>query len=179
MHVKKILSLTALVMLLCASAALAADAKTALGFHSYSAPVGIRTWFSPQLGLDVGVGFDSQTNTHDSPAVDDKFSGYSVEAGLPYVFKSWDKVKFIGRPGVIYGTSKQEPSGGTSVKNTNLIVTGELEVELTVAENVTISMSHGLDYFSGHDDRTPENKRSGFETLGNGWSSLGFHVYLW
>lgn len=176
---KKIFALTALAIMLCAAASFAAEAKTALGFHSFDAPVGIRTWFNSQLGLDLGVGLSSQTNTHGSPAVDDKDSGYTIEAGLPYVFKSWDKVKFIGRPGVIYNTNKQEPNGGTTVKNTNLSVTGELEVEYSIAENLTISMSHGIAYYSDHDDRTPENKSSGFNTIGNSWSSLGFHVYLW
>ena len=176
---KKTFALTALALMLCAGAAFAAEAKTALGFHSYDAPIGIRTWFSSQLGLDVGVGFNSRTYTHDSPAVDDKYSGYTIEAGLPYVFKSWDKVKFIGRPGVMYSTYKQEPNGGTTVKNTSMNVTGELEVEYSIAENLTISMSHGVSYYSYKDDRTPENKTSGFETIGNSWSSLGFHVYLW
>ena len=175
---KKIFAFTALAMLISA-AAFAAEAKTALGFHSFDAPIGIRTWFNNQVGLDLGVGLSSNTYTHGSPAVDDKNSGYSLEAGLPYVFKSWDKVKFIGRPGVIYNTNKQEPAGGTTVKNTNFSVMGELEVELAVAENVTISMSHGVAFNSSHDDRTPENKSSGFETIGNSWSSLGFHVYLW
>lgn len=186
---KKLLAFTTLAMLLSVAAAYAAEAKTALGFHTYSAPVGIRTWLSPKAGLDVGVGFTTASYKSDVAGSSSySGSGFTLDVGVPYVLKSWDKVKFIGRPGLMIGSSSQD-SGTPNTsqdKTSGWAISGELEVELMVADNVSISMSHGLAYSS--ESQTPsvpngtsavKYTTSGIDTFGAGWTSVGFHVYLW
>lgn len=188
---KRILAFASVAMLLGVVAAYAGDAKTALGFHTTDAPIGIRTWLSPKVALDVGVGFTSSDAKTDAISgvpnsnTEDKISGFNVDAGVPYVFKSWDKVKFIGRPGVSFMSGSDEATAGTTtVKNkTSLFtVTAELEVEVNIADNVSVSASHGIGYGSRTDTppgTAPKTTTTAFDTFGNGWTMVGFHVYLW
>ena len=52
-----------------------------------------------------------------------------------------------------------------------------------IVENVSISAAHGIAYHSlkNHDNGSPEQEFNitGFETRGNNFTELGFHVYLW
>jgi hypothetical protein len=181
MHLKRtILAVTTLALLLGAASAFAVDMKGGLGFHTDSAPIGIRHWLNEKVAIDAAVGFNSSTITTGSPSVDNKTSGWTVDVGLPISMKKWEKVNFLLRPGFMYSSNKlTPPSPASDVTLTDMRVSGEFECEVWIADNVSLSASHGIAFDSGKDDRTPENKTSGFMTTGAGFTQVGFHVYLW
>jgi len=176
---RSILAVLTLALMLGAGSALATDMKGALGFHTSDAPIGIRYWMSPQAGLDIGLGVNSTKFESGSPVVTDKASGWNIDVGVPWSVKKWDRVNFILRPGFQYGSAKSEPSGGPDVTFTSMAVTAEFEAEVMVADNFSVSASHGLGWATQKDDRTPENKVTSIYSIGNDWTRIGFHVYLW
>ena len=101
--------------------------------------------------------------------------------------KSWDKVNVIFRPGVEFEsaklTDKTTTLPGNEIKATIFAVSGELEVEYMIADKLSISAAHGIAYSNTklEDNSSPANelKVNGFNTIGNNFTTLGFHVYLW
>lgn len=146
-----------------------------LGFHNVQAPLGVRWWFTGQkVALDAGIGFGS----HEDPATDEDLSDFAFDIGVPIRLKSWDRVHFMVRPGILY-TSQEEfapPPAGNTDNTTALSVIGELEAEVFLAENVSFSAAHGLaitntDFAGGGSSTT-------MGTLGSNFTNIGFHVYL-
>lgn len=162
-------------------------AGTIFGF-STSPAIGIRQWFGPRLGLDLGVGFSTFSVEQGPPTTTtDEGTGFVLDVGLPYAAKKWDKVSFIVRPGFQYSRAttedKQDPTPPNKLTFTAFAVSGELEVEYMFVDKVSISAAHGIAYRSVkiNDNDTPENEStlSGFNTGGQNFTQLGFHVYLW
>lgn len=195
------IALTALGLVVAAGAAQAAGSSSmgGLGFHATGSPfdallssslgvtgssptLGVREWFNEKVAVDVGLGY-SMLKSEPASNNDETITGWTVDLGLPLALKSWDKVHFLFRPGVSFGSleDKLEPSGGptTKTKLTTFGVSGELEVEYMLADKLSISASHGLAWNSIKDDASPENKLSSFSTTGSNFTQLGFHVYLW
>ena len=180
MHLKKtILAVLTLALMLAAGSALASEMKGSLGFHSTAAPIGIRYWMSPQVGLDVGLGVSSFKTESGSPVTTDKSSGWNVDIGVPWSVKKWEKVNFLLRPGFMYGSSKSTPPSGPSVTWTSMGLSAEFEAEVMVVDNFSVSASHGLAWATQKDDRTPETKYTNIYSFGDNWTRVGFHVYLW
>jgi len=199
--VKKLLiAAAAVTLLLGPAAAHAQEMKGGLGFRTLSGPsfpgtgistapaIGIRQWFTPQVGVDLAVGFRTISAESGTPLITtDEGTGFVFDVGIPFSAKKWDKVNFMVRPGFQWGRAKLEDKTAVAPPNevtaTLLSVGGELEVEYMIVDNVSISASHGVAYSSlkTHDNDTPENEfnLTGFETTGNNFTSLGFHVYLW
>jgi len=150
-----------------------------LGFHNDAAPVGVRWWFSGQkVGLDLGVGFGS------SPAPsfpDEKLTNWGIDVGIPFVLHSWDRVHFMVRPGLLYQSQQFEstapPLAFDTEDGTTLFISGELEAEVFLADNFSVSASHGFGY-SSFDPPGPGDSVSSFSTFGNNFTNVGFHVYL-
>ena len=201
---KKLTMLAAALLIVTAGSAQAAGTMGGLGFRSLDGPtnslinsgvtfttspaIGIRHWFSGQAGVDLAIGFSSLSVEGGSPSTKaDEGSGFVFDAGIPWAVRKWEKVSFIFRPGVTYGTAEAKDKLATSAPNkttsTLLSVSGELEVEWMVTDKVSISAAHGIAYRSLElkDNDTPENKIkvTGFDTTGNNFTQLGFHVYLW
>ena len=183
---KKIVTLAAAVtMLLGAMSAQAAGEATmgGLGFHSTVAPIGIREWFSDQLGFDLGVGFSSdgfKNKTPNSPTFKNA-STFFVDLGLPWSAKKWDKVNFIVRPGFQYGSLKDDDAViGNTKKANQWSVSGDFEVEVMLADKFSVSAAHGV-AFTQLTDKSTANDRvfTNFSSSGENFTSLGFHVYLW
>jgi hypothetical protein len=143
----------------------------ALGFHNIEAPLGIRWWFSGQkMALDAGLGFGSEE------VGDEDLSNLALDLGLPIRLKSWDRVHFMVRPGILY-TSQEEIIGpGETDDTTALTVQGELEVELFLADNVSFSAAHGIAFVNT--DEAGGGSTSDFGTTGANFTNIGFHVYL-
>ena len=61
-----------------------------LGFHSIDAPLGGRFWFANQkVAVDFGLGLRSDP----APSYDDEsLMGWTLELGVPFRVKSWDRV---------------------------------------------------------------------------------------
>lgn len=182
MVLKRILFATsALALLLVGLPAHAAEMKGGLGFHTPAFPLGIRHWMSDQYAIDLGLGFDTINDELSSGGISatDKTTDFGFDIGVPIVLKKWDRVRFEGRPGFSFANSKHEPPAAASVTVTAWQVTGELEVEIMLMDNVSISASHGLAYVHSANDTDPKETITTFTTTGNDFTTLGFHVYLW
>ena len=162
-------------------------AKGGLGFRTLDAPIGLRWWFTDQVGLDAGVGFESTkvnfTDVNNNPA-DETLSKFSIDVGMPWALKRWDKVHFLLRPGVLYTTEDDADlffisDGAFKEKRNTITVTGELELELFLAKNASISASHGVGFVSTKLDLAGQEADTFFGSFGSDFTTLGFHVYLW
>ena len=163
-----------------AASAHAEGVKGGLGFHNVEAPIGIRHWVSEKMAVDLGIGFSSEDQGSES------ITGFTIDAGLPISMKKWDKVNFILRPGIMYNTEDQFADGDgdpltadTKEKFNTFGVSGEFEVEVELAENFTVSAAHGIGFSSSKLDISGAESQSGFSTMGNNFTTIGFHVYLW
>lgn len=191
-----ILSAAAMLLLGAMTAQAASDMKGGLGFHvgtplfsnaivgavgPEAAPtLGIRQWVNSQVGFDLGVGFTS-FKAERTPQKE-TWTGFGFEIGVPISIKKFDKANFIFRPGFQYGSLEDKDESAiptVTTKWTGMSVSGELEVELMLADNVSISASHGLAYTSLKNDETPELKFTNVGSTGNNFTNLGFKVYLW
>ena len=153
-----------------------------LGFHSSSAPVGVRWWLAGQkVGIDAGIGFSS---TPSGISASDKVTGWSIDAGVPFVMKSWDGVHVLFRPGLVYSSQQvgfdSSPAAGIQFdteNETSFGVSGEIEAEVFLRDNVSVSASHGI-RFSSFNPAGPGDSITSFSTIGNNFTEVGFHVYF-
>ena len=152
-----------------------------LGFHDVDAPLGVRWWFSGQkVGLDLGAGFQSNSA---GPVgyPNDHLKTFAVAAGVPLTLKSWRQVHFLFRPGIFYQNEQVRasvPPEPFATENQKTIrVTGELEAEAFLLDNFSVSASHGIGW-SQFDPGFGADKETSFGTLGRGFTSVGFHLYL-
>ena len=200
----KKLVLTAVAMLTLTAAALAQGTMGGPGFRSSAAAgnvlvnsgisfevsptLGIRHWISESVGFDLGLGFASLSAEGGTPSVEaDEGSGFAFDVGVPFAAKKWDKVTFILRPGVTYGTAEAKDKLATvpptEFTSKFMAVSGEMEVEWMVADRLSISAATGIVYRSikleDNDVPASEAEVTGFETTGSNFTTLGFHVYLW
>lgn len=149
-----------------------------LGFHESNAPIGVRWWMSGQkVGIDLGLGYDRESAAPLFP--DEHLSRFTINGGIPIVVKSWSKVHFLFRPGVSYVTQQVPDTTITfnTVNEKTLQITGELEAEVFLAENFSVSASEGI----GYESFSPPfgaKKQNALFTLGNNFTTIGFHVYL-
>lgn len=202
---KKLTTLaTALLLVAAASAQAAEGTMGGIGFRSLDGPsntltaapvtfsvspaLGIRHWFSPKAGVDLAVGFTTLSLELSPPTTKtDEGTGFVFDVGIPWAVKKWEKVNFIFRPGFTYGTAEAKDKTALAppdkFTSTLLSVSGELEVEWMVTDHVSISAAHGIAYRDVElkDNSSPENKAkiTGWDTTGNNFTQLGFHVYLW
>jgi hypothetical protein len=187
----------AVLMVACTGVAFAQDTDAdapkhrtgGLGFHNSNAPIGIRWWFSGQkVGIDLGFGFLSEQEAT-SPFggagyTDEKLMRFTIDAGVPFVFSSWNRVHALLRPGVNYISQEFTTSGGppatfTTETATLLQIMGEIEAEVFLADNLSVSASHGI-VFASFDPGFPgSDTASSFGTFGNNFTEVGFHMYLW
>ena len=197
----KKIALVAVAAALLASAAHAQGKMGGLGFRSLGSSVslpglgfettptiGVRHWLSERAGFDVGFGFVSLNQEQGPPTVDTfDGTGFSFDLGIPISAKQWEKVNVIVRPGFSYSTAtlkaKTIPTPPNEATATAMAFSGELEVEWMLAERLSISASHGIAYgsFKVEDNDSPANetKVTTFQSTGDNFTSLGFHVYLW
>jgi hypothetical protein len=175
-------------LLVCASSGIArAEGPPAehmsggLGFHDASAPVGVRWWLGSQkVGIDVGFGYGSASAVG-AGYPDEKVSHWAIDGGVPIVFKSWSKVHVILRPGILYQSqafvSSTPPAPFATEDGKTLTVSGEVEAEVFLADNFSVSASHGIAYESINPPGPGDNITS-FTTVGNNFTNVGFHVYF-
>lgn len=153
-----------------------------LGFHDSDAPIGVRWWTAGQkIGIDLGLGYDRESAAPEG-FPDEHLSRFTLNAGIPIVLKSWSKVHFMFRPGVSYSTHQLPDTLATlanfsTLNEKTLQITGELEAEVFLADNFSVSASHGIGYES-FDPAYSDKKENAFFTLGNNFTNIGFHVYL-
>jgi hypothetical protein len=149
-----------------------------LGFHSIDAPLGGRYWLSSQkVGVDFGLGLRSTP----APNYDESLTGWAIELGVPIVVKSWEKVHVLFRPGFVYDSQEVEmsdpPDPFATDDTETFVLTAELEAEVFIVDNFSVSASHGLGYFNVDPAGTAESDSS-WRTLGADFTHIGFHYYF-
>ncbi len=174
---RTVLGIVLVGMTLAGTTSVAGAGPGGLGFHTTDAPIGVRHWFTDKIGGDLGVGYI--TSKEEIGATENKSATSSAEIGLPVRVAKYDKVHLLLRPGIEFSSRKDTPPTGPSVTTTAFDVTGEVEVEYWLTEKLSISASEGVLFSSSSDDQTPKTKDSGFQTTGNDFTTLGFHIYLW
>jgi hypothetical protein len=142
------------------------------GFHTLSAPIGVRWWVAnQQVAVDLGFGIGSDDIGTES------LMNWSLEAGVPILLRSWDRVHVLVRPGILY-TSQDEVVGTTIESGTILDLSAELEAEVFLADNLSVSASHGFEISTNNPPGTGESTTN-WSTFGNNFTTIGFHFYLW
>jgi hypothetical protein len=190
LRLRLILAVSAVLTLGLGEAALAAEMgpgdaqhnRGGAGFHSVEAPIGIRWWLSSQkVGLDFGFGFNSEPAAIDPS---EKVSSYALEFGVPFVCHSWDRVHALIRPGILYQSQQvgfdSNPAPGVQFdteNQTSFDITLEGEAEVFLADNVSVSAAHGF-RFRRIDPGFGADSQTSFETTGNNFTTIGFHIYL-
>jgi len=162
-----------------------------LGFHTMRAPLGVRWWFGgQQVALDAGIGFDvdHENITVGGETTDESFTSFALDVGVPILVKSWDRVHFLVRPGLGYlseETVVDINDDGDLVKesDTTLLITGELEFEVFLAQNFSVSAAHGIaierfDPADPPDAEDEDEATTDFRTIGGEFTRVGFHAYL-
>jgi hypothetical protein len=162
-----------------------------LGYRQTSAPIGVRWWLSPRIGVDVGFGVDAEkaqadVDTNDDGVADvritDTLAGWTVNVGAPWPTWVGPNVRVLLRPGFEYHSEDDFDSflaNGSRVKLNSYAVTGEVEVELNVWDNLTMSASHGIEFRSTKLDVPGATSTWTAGTTGTDFFRLGFFVYLW
>lgn len=137
-----------------------------LGWYSTSAPVGGRVWVTPVFGIDLGLGF-ADKNVLGS--ANDRFH---VNLGFPVNVVKTEKVNFFIRPGVEVQTNARTVGAEGKSK---LIITADLGAEWFVADNLSLTVGHGLqlEQVSGPDDRFGVSVLRALSL-----ENVGFHFYF-
>jgi hypothetical protein len=104
--------------------------------------------------------------------------GWAIEVGVPFVVKSWDRVHVLLRPGLLYDSQEVQTSDPgdpfESDETTTIALTAELEAEVFIVSNFSVSASHGIGYFNVDPAGGGEGESS-WSTLGADFSHIGFH----
>ena len=156
-----------------------------LGFHTVNAPVGLRWWLAGQtVAIDAGLGLGSrhETITTGDGSESESFLTFTVEGGVPIRIKSWDRVHFLFRPGIEFMSEQVfaglEADGEIDKENnTTLLLKGELEFEVFIARNFSVSASHGI-AIENFDPAGEGDSSTDFTTTGGEFTRVGFHAYL-
>jgi len=143
------------------------------------APVGIRWWLSDKVGIDAGVGFSSVPAPSYS---NESLAGWAIDMGVPIVWQRWDRGSLLLRPGFLFESQQFEASSPPSAFSTNdatsFTVTAEIEAEIFLVENISVSASQGI-AINSLNPPGPGDNRTSFGTIGRNFTTVGFHVYLW
>lgn len=149
--------------------------KGSLGFHNVDAPVGVRWWLSDKVALDAGLGLGSEENT----AVDENLSHWALDLGVPIMLKSFDRLHFMVRPGLLYTSEETVTVPGPPVQkdnDTTMSIGAELEAEVFLTPNFSVSAAHGFEFVNYDPAVGPSSTDWG--TTGANFTNIGFHVYM-
>ncbi len=164
---RKILLLTVAFGLVATSAIAATPAgKLGLGFMTTEAPIGIRYMASEKVGIDLGLGFSSQS------VGDNTRTNFYLNAALPVTLIPTEKANFNFVPGVLV---KSMGGVGEADGRTDFDIYMLLEVEFFLSPAFAVNASHGL-AISIEDNG--DGSDTNFATGGANWTNFGFHFYL-
>jgi len=150
-----------------------------VGFHSIEAPLGIRWWLAGQkVAVDVGFGFASTPAPSYS---DESLTEWTIELGVPISITSWSRAHVLFRPGILYDSQQFEstspPAAFDTEDGTTFVVLAEIEGEVFLIDNVSVSASTGLG-FASFDPPGGGDSITTFSTFGNNFTNVGFHLYF-
>lgn len=171
---KKVVFFT-VVFTMIAGTAMAHDVmgRLGLGFVTSDAPIGFRYHFSEKVGLDVGVGFDSN-QVDVGGGEKERFTDFTVAGSLPINIQNVaDRVNFNFLPGVMFMSLDQGDDTDTLIR-----VLAALEFEVFVTSDFSVGASQGIaiDLFSPGADGAEST--TDFSSFGRNVTEFGFHYYL-
>jgi hypothetical protein len=146
-----------------------------LGFHHVDAPIGIRWWLNDKVALDAGIGVGSD----EAPAVDENLSHWALDLGVPILLRSFDRLNFLVRPGIMFQSQEVVVDPGPPVDTDNdtfMSVGVELEAEVFLTDRFSVSASHGFAFVNA--DPAVGSSTTDWGTTGANFTNIGFHVYL-
>jgi hypothetical protein len=150
-----------------------------LGFHNVEAPVGVRWWLAGQkIGFDLGFGY-STSSAEPAGFPDEQLSDWAFDLGVPFVIHSWSHAHVLLRPGILYVSEEEVVGPGPGFdtdSETTLTVAAEIEAEVFLVDNFSVSASTGIG-FVNFDPVAGDNQTS-FTTIGRNFTTVGFHVYF-
>jgi hypothetical protein len=153
--------------------------KYGLGYFRSQAPVGARFWLGPQVGLDVGVGFEMEDLGEETA------SSFWIEGGVPYVIIDTERANFMLRPGVLFGNLDARPYGIDSEKKwTKIIISAMPVAEVFFGQHFSLEAGHGLEVeIVSYPDEEPFGGLAGesfthVRSLAASVTYIGFHFYF-
>jgi hypothetical protein len=150
-------------------------AKGGLGFHNVEAPLGVRWWMNDKVALDAAVGIGSEEDA----GLDESFSHWALDIGVPIRLQSFDKLHFILRPGLLYMSQEVATDPGPPVEKDNdklMMIGAELEAEYFFTEQFSVSAAHGFAIVNNDPALGPST--SDWGTTGSNFTNIGFHIYV-
>ncbi len=184
---KRVLCLSAALLLVLSTSVMAKDlsGRWGLGYFNTNAPVGVRYWATPEIGIDLGVGFDATQDMFQDTATGEwkKQTALSFwfEGGLPYIVFPSERANFFVRPGVrvgilddrIYGTGDYDETW------TVIVISLTLGGEVFFGDHFSLEAGHGV----AVDLITPpevvnEESFTDIHTFDASIAYLGFHFYF-
>lgn len=143
-----------------------------LGWYSATAPVGGRVWLTPQVGLDLGLGLADENS-----GLSVSGTRFHLNVGVPVNVVVTEKANFFIRPGIELQTSSRTVNGG---KESTMIISADLGAEYWVADNLTLSVGHGLQLqqVTVGAPGTQETKFSLTALRALSFTNVGFHFYF-
>ncbi len=175
----RLIGAVAFALVLCAGVALAQEgpkhATGGLGFHNIEAPVGVRWWISDKVALDAALGFGSEEDA----GLDESLSHWALDVGVPIVLRSFDRLHFMFRPGLLYQSQEDVIDVGPPVEKDNdtfMTISAELEAEFFFTDQFSVSAAHGLAIMNR--DPAVGQSTTDWGTTGANFTNIGFHVYL-
>lgn len=182
----KRISIAALALVLALPALASAKDMTGrfgLGYFTSDAPIGMRYWFSPKLGVDLGVGFSLIDGVPAFPATTppttETAMDFTIEAGLPYIIHSSEHANLFLRAGGVIGiTDDRLVAGGGSTDETwtTFDVLLGPGAEVFLGDNFSLEGTHGL--LINVVSPPVGDSQTNFGTVAGSVSELGFHYYF-
>jgi len=182
--VHKRMTIAALALILALPALASAKDMTGrfgLGYFTDAAPIGLRYWFSPKLGVDLGFGFASIDGVPSfpstTPATTESAMDITLEAGLPYIIHSSERANLFLRAGGVLGITDDRLLGGLTDETwTTFDILLGPGAEVFFGDNFSLEGSAGLRI----NIVSPPvgDSLTSFGTEAASVSELGFHYYF-
>jgi hypothetical protein len=176
-----IAALTLIVALPALASAKDMTGRFGLGYFTDNAPIGVRYWFSPRVGLDVGFGFSSVDGVPAVPATmppsTESAIDFTIEAGVPYIVHSSERANLFLRAGGLLSITDDRLRGGTTDETwTTFDILLGPGAEVFFGDHFSLEASHGIRI--NIDSPPVGDSQTSFGTVSGSISELGFHYYF-
>jgi hypothetical protein len=158
------------------------EGKFGLGYWTGDAPVGGRYWVTPQVGVDIGLGYMSHDGYTSASGDKESAAEFYFEIGVPYVAIDTDRANLLVRPGFQYGSIDGRLWGyGTDDKISEMIISITPCAEVFFGDHFSLTAGHGIQIqMISWPDATgyPDENYTNIRTFGDGVTNIGFHFYF-
>ena len=182
----KRISIAALTLILALPALASAkdmSGRFGLGYFTSDAPIGMRYWFGPKLGVDLGFGFAVIDGVPAFPATTppstETAMDFTIEAGLPYVIHSSEQANLFLRAGGVLGITDDRLviGGGTTDETwTTFDILFGPGAEVFFGDNFSLEGTHG--FLINVVSPPVGDSETNFGTVAGSVTEIGFHYYF-